>query len=191
MWWAVKPATNTCWLANRVVEVIAESGILPDGALQLICGSVGDLFDHMTCQDVLGFTGSAATANLIKANPSLVKNAVRNAEAHGQASEVTLSTGDGRLTISDNGQGCSTEDLEQAWKAGLRPNGTRSAGTQIMRRVADAHDAEVTLQGEPGIGVRIVVDVRDLEIDLRQRGAIESPIGTHHKASGGRLTPMP
>jgi len=78
----VKPATNTCWLANRMVQVLADSGVLPDGALQLICGSVGDLFDHLTCQDVVCFTGSAETANTIKVHPNLVKNAVRvNAEA--------------------------------------------------------------------------------------------------------------
>jgi len=78
----VKPATNTCWLANRMVQVLADSGVLPDGALQLVCGSVGDLFDHLTCQDVVCFTGSAETANTIKMHPNLVKNAVRiNAEA--------------------------------------------------------------------------------------------------------------
>ncbi len=78
----VKPATNTCWLAHRMVEVLHDANVLPAGALQLVCGSAGDMLDHMTCQDVLSFTGSADTANTIKTHAGLVENAVRiNAEA--------------------------------------------------------------------------------------------------------------
>jgi oxepin-CoA hydrolase/3-oxo-5,6-dehydrosuberyl-CoA semialdehyde dehydrogenase len=78
----VKPATNTAWLAHRMVEVLVEANVLPEGTLQLVCGSVGDLLDHLTCQDVVCFTGSAETANRIKVHPTVVKNAVRvNAEA--------------------------------------------------------------------------------------------------------------
>ena len=58
----VKPATATAYLTERVVRRIMESSLLPEGALQLICGSVGDLFDHLTCQDFVSFTGSADTA---------------------------------------------------------------------------------------------------------------------------------
>ncbi len=58
----VKPATATSYLTELVVRRIVETGILPAGALQLICGGVGDLFDHLGCQDVVSFTGSAATA---------------------------------------------------------------------------------------------------------------------------------
>jgi len=46
---------------------VVESGILPAGALQLIVGSVGDLFEHLTCQDVVTFTGSASTGRKLKA----------------------------------------------------------------------------------------------------------------------------
>lgn len=117
-----------------------------------------------------------------------VKNAARNSEIHGKASELTLSSGDGRLTITDNGVGCSTQVLEQAWKSGLRADGTRSDGSQMMSRIAEAHDAFVTLQGEPAEGVRIVVDLRDLEIELRERRVFPTRIQTPHKASGGRVT---
>ncbi|MEO8711889.1 MAG: aldehyde dehydrogenase family protein, partial [Parafilimonas sp.] len=54
----VKPATVTSYLTEAVVREIIASNILPEGALQLICGSVGDLLDHVTSQDVITFTGS-------------------------------------------------------------------------------------------------------------------------------------
>ncbi len=55
----VKPATSTAYLAEQVVHRIIEGGTLPPGALQFIGGSLGDLFDHLTCQDFVSFTGSA------------------------------------------------------------------------------------------------------------------------------------
>ena len=73
----VKPATQTCYLAERVFRRILESGILPEGAVQLICGGVGDLFDHLTCQDVVSFTGSAATALKLRQHPTVAAHAVR------------------------------------------------------------------------------------------------------------------
>src|SRR6185437_15623816 len=73
----VKPATVTSYLAELVFHRIIESGILPVGAAQLICGGVGDLFDHLTCQDVVCFTGSASTAQRLKTHPAVVTNAVR------------------------------------------------------------------------------------------------------------------
>jgi oxepin-CoA hydrolase / 3-oxo-5,6-dehydrosuberyl-CoA semialdehyde dehydrogenase len=73
----VKPATTTAYLTELVVRRIIDSGILPEGSLQLICGSVGDLFDHLTCQDVVSFTGSASTAHKLRSHPVLVANAVR------------------------------------------------------------------------------------------------------------------
>ena len=58
----VKPATQTSYLTEHVFRRMIESGILPPGAVQLVAGGVGDLFDHLTCQDVVAFTGSASTA---------------------------------------------------------------------------------------------------------------------------------
>jgi oxepin-CoA hydrolase/3-oxo-5,6-dehydrosuberyl-CoA semialdehyde dehydrogenase len=78
----IKPATATAFLTARLVELIAESGLLPEGALQFVCGSVGDLFDHLTEQDLLSFTGSASTAQRLRTHPTVVGRAVRfNAEA--------------------------------------------------------------------------------------------------------------
>ncbi len=73
----VKPASSTAWLAEAAFRMIVESGILPDGAVQFIAGSTGDLIDRLTCQDVVSFTGSAATASLLRGNPNLMKNSVR------------------------------------------------------------------------------------------------------------------
>ncbi len=78
----IKPATTTAFLTHRMVELVVESGLLPDGALQLLCGGVGDLFDHLTEQDLLSFTGSASTAQRLRTHPTVVARAVRfNAEA--------------------------------------------------------------------------------------------------------------
>ena len=78
----VKPATSTCYLTEKVVQAIVESEILPEGALQLICGGTGDLLDHVDCQDVVTFTGSAGTGKMLKSHPAIVENSVRfNMEA--------------------------------------------------------------------------------------------------------------
>jgi oxepin-CoA hydrolase / 3-oxo-5,6-dehydrosuberyl-CoA semialdehyde dehydrogenase len=73
----VKPASQTAYLTELVVRRIVEAGILPDGALQLIAGSVGDLLDHVTGQDVVTFTGSAWTGRKLKTHPAIVENATR------------------------------------------------------------------------------------------------------------------
>lgn len=78
----VKPATVTCFLTEAVVREIAASGILPEGALQLVCGSAGDLLDHVGSQDVITFTGSASTGMQLKAHPRiLAENTPFNMEA--------------------------------------------------------------------------------------------------------------
>ncbi|SFB56091.1 oxepin-CoA hydrolase / 3-oxo-5,6-dehydrosuberyl-CoA semialdehyde dehydrogenase [Amycolatopsis marina] len=78
----VKPASQTAYLTARLVELIIESGILPEGALQFVCGSAGDLLDHVTGQDLVSFTGSATTAQKLRAHPAIVRGNVRfNAEA--------------------------------------------------------------------------------------------------------------
>jgi len=78
----VKPATVTSYLTELMVREIIGSGILPEGALQLICGSTGDLLDHVTLQDVVTFTGSATTGRMLKQRPSILNNSVRfNMEA--------------------------------------------------------------------------------------------------------------
>jgi oxepin-CoA hydrolase/3-oxo-5,6-dehydrosuberyl-CoA semialdehyde dehydrogenase len=78
----VKPASQTAYLTARLVELIVASGILPEGSLQLLCGSARDLLDHLGEQDLLSFTGSASTARQLRAHPNIVARSVRfNAEA--------------------------------------------------------------------------------------------------------------
>ena len=78
----IKPASQTAYLTERLVELLVESGLLPAGSVQLVCGSAGDLLDHLTEQDLVSFTGSAATARLLRSHPGVVGHSVRfNAEA--------------------------------------------------------------------------------------------------------------
>lgn len=67
----VKPATEGAELTHAVVTAINESGLLPEGSLQLICGQTYDLFDHLNAQDTITFTGSAATGQKLRAHPHL------------------------------------------------------------------------------------------------------------------------
>jgi oxepin-CoA hydrolase / 3-oxo-5,6-dehydrosuberyl-CoA semialdehyde dehydrogenase len=69
----VKPATVTSYLTEAVVRAIAGSGILPDGALQVICGSAGDMLDHVGSQDVITFTGSASTGKMLKSHTRILE----------------------------------------------------------------------------------------------------------------------
>jgi len=72
----VKPATVTSYLTEAVVKEIIASNILPEGALQLICGNVGDLLDHVTSQDVITFTGSKSTALKLKRHERILEESV-------------------------------------------------------------------------------------------------------------------
>ncbi|MFD2919939.1 phenylacetic acid degradation bifunctional protein PaaZ [Terrimonas rubra] len=72
----VKPATVTSYLTEAVVQKIIASGILPEGALQLICGSAGDMLKYVTAQDVVTFTGSAYTGQKLKAHPQIISESV-------------------------------------------------------------------------------------------------------------------
>jgi oxepin-CoA hydrolase/3-oxo-5,6-dehydrosuberyl-CoA semialdehyde dehydrogenase len=72
----VKPATITCYLTELMVKEIVDSKILPEGALQLICGSANGIIDYVTSQDVVTFTGSASTGQMLKSHPRLIEEAV-------------------------------------------------------------------------------------------------------------------
>jgi len=73
----VKPASSTAYVTEACVRIMLEAGVLPAGALQLISGATGDLLDHLTCQDVLSFTGSAATAQKLQSHPVFARDSVR------------------------------------------------------------------------------------------------------------------
>ena len=72
----VKPATITSFLTEAVVRSIVKSGILPEGALQLICGSAGDILSHVQSQDIVTFTGSASTGKMLRSHPRILEENV-------------------------------------------------------------------------------------------------------------------
>ncbi len=78
----VKPASPTAWLTHRMVEDIVKAGILPPGAISIICGSARDLLNHVREEDIVSFTGSAETAARIRSHANVLRRSVRvNIEA--------------------------------------------------------------------------------------------------------------
>jgi oxepin-CoA hydrolase / 3-oxo-5,6-dehydrosuberyl-CoA semialdehyde dehydrogenase len=73
----IKPASPTAFLTAKLVELIVSSGLLPAGSVQFVAGGLGDLFDHLTEQDSVSFTGSASTATKLRTHPNLVARSVR------------------------------------------------------------------------------------------------------------------
>ena len=77
-----KPASSTCWLSHQMVRDVIAANVLPEGALSLLCGGIGDLLDHVTSDDVIAFTGSSDTANRIVVHPAVRHRGARvNIEA--------------------------------------------------------------------------------------------------------------
>jgi len=135
----VKPATATSYLTEQVVRRIVESGILPEGAIQLICGGVGDLFDHLTCQDLVCFTGSAGTAQKLRQHPAIMAQSVRFTSETDSLNSCILGP--------DAGAGTAELDLfvrevvrEMTVKAGQKCTAIRKAIVP-RERVADAIEA--------------------------------------------------
>lgn len=78
----VKPASPTAWLAHRMAEDVIKAGILPPGAISLVCGSARDLLDHVREEDIVSFTGSADTAARVRSHSNVLHRSVRvNIEA--------------------------------------------------------------------------------------------------------------
>ena len=77
-----KPASATAWLAQRMVEDVIAASVLPAGALSISCGRAGDLLDHVESEDIVLFTGSAQTAQHIRAHAAIASRSARvNIEA--------------------------------------------------------------------------------------------------------------
>ncbi|CAI2031117.1 3,4-dehydroadipyl-CoA semialdehyde dehydrogenase [Serratia fonticola] len=72
----IKPATASAQLTQAMVKLIIDSGLVPEGALQLICGGVGDMFDHLDYQDAVTFTGSAQTGQKLRSHPRLLEKSI-------------------------------------------------------------------------------------------------------------------
>jgi oxepin-CoA hydrolase / 3-oxo-5,6-dehydrosuberyl-CoA semialdehyde dehydrogenase len=103
----VKPASITSYLTLAIVKEIAASGILPRGALQLICGSAGNMLDYVTAQDVVTFTGSKSTGLMLKSNKNILEESVPfNMEADSLnaivlGSDVTLNSPEWDIFIKE------------------------------------------------------------------------------------------
>ena len=72
----VKPATITSYLTEVMVREIIDSGILPEGSIQMICGSARGILDDVTSEDIVTFTGSASTGQILKSHPKIVEEAL-------------------------------------------------------------------------------------------------------------------
>jgi len=134
-----KPATATAHVTHRVVTLWVEAGILPEGALQLVCGPAGDLVDHLRGPDVLAFTGSSDTARLLRGHARVLAESVRvNIEADSLnsavlAPDVDLGSEAGRLFLAD-----VARDMTQ--KAGQKC-------TAIRRVIVPAERADEVVDG--------------------------------------------
>ena len=92
----VKPATPTGYLAEAFVRILVESGLLPEGSLQLVSGSVPTLFDHLRLGDLVAFTGSASTAERLRAHDSVQTGGVRFTSETDSINASVLGTDAGR-----------------------------------------------------------------------------------------------
>jgi oxepin-CoA hydrolase / 3-oxo-5,6-dehydrosuberyl-CoA semialdehyde dehydrogenase len=155
----IKPASQTAYLTSRMVELIVESGLLPEGALQYVCGGAGDLLDHLGEQDLVGFTGSASTAQRLRSHPTVVSRSVRfNAEADSLncsilGPDATPGTPEFDLYVKQLVQ-------EMTVKAGQKCTAIRRAFVPVdvvddMVEAVRAKLAEVTVGNPTAAGVRM------------------------------------
>ncbi|WP_134765215.1 phenylacetic acid degradation bifunctional protein PaaZ [Nocardioides sp. 1609] len=170
----VKPATQTAYITEHAVRIMLERGVLPEGALSLVSGSARGLMDNLGGQDTVGFTGSAATAALLRQHPCVTQRSVRfNAEADSLNSSILG---------PDAGPGTAEFDLyveqlahEMTVKAGQKCTAIRRAFvprhavSAVAEAVADRLAREVV--GAPGaegvtMGALVSLDQRD---DVRAR----------------------
>jgi oxepin-CoA hydrolase/3-oxo-5,6-dehydrosuberyl-CoA semialdehyde dehydrogenase len=133
----IKPATATSYLTELMVREIIASGILPEGSLQLICGSAGDILDHVTCQDVVTFTGSADTGRMLRQKKSIIDHSVR----------FTMEADSLNCCILGEDAGPDTEEFNLFIKEVAREM-TAKAGqkcTAIRRTIVPANYAEAVV----------------------------------------------
>lgn len=129
----IKPATATAWLSQRMVRDVLNAGILPPGALSIICGSSAGLLDQLQAFDVVSFTGSAQTAALIRSHPAVVQRSVRvNIEADSVNAALLLPSADSADSATALGLLAKEVAREMTVKAGQKC-------TAIRRVLVPAH----------------------------------------------------
>ncbi|MFI6595942.1 phenylacetic acid degradation bifunctional protein PaaZ [Nonomuraea sp. NPDC050536] len=173
----IKPASQTAYLTARLVELIVESGILPEGSVQLVCGDVGDLFEHLTEQDLVGFTGSATTARRLRTHPAVVERAVRfNAEADSLNCSILGPDGDVELYAAQL-------VTEMTAKTGQKCTAIRRAFVP-RERLAEVTEAVRARLEQVVVGAPLVEGVTmGPLVSLRQREEVRAAV----KALGGEV----
>ncbi len=175
----VKPATATSYVAEACVRLIQESGLLPEGALQLIVGSSGDLLDRLEETDVVTFTGSADTAAMLRVNKNLIARSIPfNAEADSLncailAPDVTPDDPEFELFVKEVAK-------EMSAKAGQKCTAIRRA--IVPRHLVDAVGEKLRERlskikvGDPAVeGVRMgALASREQQDDVTERVALLS-----------------
>jgi oxepin-CoA hydrolase/3-oxo-5,6-dehydrosuberyl-CoA semialdehyde dehydrogenase len=138
-----KPGTPSALVAWRIAQILVESKLLPEGAYQFLCGSAGDLLDHMGPQDALAFTGSSATGAKLRGHAVLVRHNVRvNVEADSlNAAVLALDVDSGSETY---GAFLSNVALDIQQKAGQKCTATRRV--LVPKERVDEVVAELTAQ---------------------------------------------
>lgn len=137
----IKPATATAWLTQRMVADVVNAGVLPAGALSVICGSSAGLLDQLGPFDVLSFTGSAETAAVIRSHPNVVRHSVRvNIEADSLNAAALLPGAD------DEALQCFAREVarEMTVKSGQKCTAIRRAFVPVER--FDAAAQAITAQ---------------------------------------------
>lgn len=155
----IKPATVTAWLTHQMVKDVIEAGILPPGALSIVCGSASGLLDALSPFDVLSFTGSADTAMKIRSHPAVAGDSVRcNIEADSLNASILgedAQPGDAvfelfvenlarDITIK-SGQRCTAPRRALVPKAMMHPVAEAVAAKLAAIRVGNPRHAEVQM----------------------------------------------
>ncbi|TAL22353.1 MAG: phenylacetic acid degradation bifunctional protein PaaZ [Frankiales bacterium] len=172
----VKPAPQTAYVTERCVRLIAESGLLPEGSLQLLLGDVDGLLDGLTGQDLLSFTGSAGTAARLRAHPAVVASSVRFTAEADSLNACVLGP-DARPGTPEFELFVREVAREMTAKAGQKCTAIRRAF--VPRGLAD--DVEESLREQ--LAKVVVGDPRDEAtrmgalVSLEQRDAVRSAVG--------------
>ncbi|UNK69963.1 phenylacetic acid degradation bifunctional protein PaaZ [Microbacterium sp. H1-D42] len=161
----VKPATPTGYLAEAMVRILVESGLLPAGSLQLVSGSVPTLFDHLRLGDLVGFTGSASTAESLRSRPAVQTGGVRFTAETDSINASVLGT--------DAVEGTPEFD---AYVRQLVVEMTTKAGqkcTAIRRAIVPAASADAVIDA-----VRARLDAKTVIGDPRAEGVTMGPLAS-------------
>jgi 3,4-dehydroadipyl-CoA semialdehyde dehydrogenase len=147
-----KPATSTALLGYRMVKDVIEAGILPDGALSIVCGGARGLLDHVTAADAIAFTGSADTARALRANVNVIAHSTRlNVEA--DSLNLSLLGPDAKSDSPEFDLFVKEVSREMTVKAGQKCTAIRRAvvPAEQLGAVAEALEARLakTVTGDP------------------------------------------